>query len=157
MTTEERLEKLERKIEEMQNIINTKEFCIRDDKGQMGIRLGMDLSGPVLLMTDENGKVRVKINVHAQGPEKTTKDAIFNFLANKSQVSRAGPLLSMYDKNGKLRTQMSVNGDGQSRFIVLDERGNVRVGMFMNEYRPGIFINNENGKTIWSKPWSFRS
>jgi len=54
MTTEERLKKLERKIEEMKNVIRTKALCVLDDQGQERIKLVMTEDGPRLTMLDEN-------------------------------------------------------------------------------------------------------
>jgi len=46
MTTEERLEKLEREIEKMQTEIRTKKLCILDDQGKKRVELAVDKDGP---------------------------------------------------------------------------------------------------------------
>ena len=68
MTTEERLEKLERKIEEMKTEIRTKALCVLDGQGQERIKLVITEDGPRLTMMDENGKIRAGMSVFKDKP-----------------------------------------------------------------------------------------
>jgi len=100
MTTEERLEKLERKIEEMQTVIRTTKLCIVDNKGRYRARLGMNNGKPELVMKDANGESRAVMFVDKEGPRMDMKDA-----NGKSRVvmavEKVGPWLGILDANEK--------------------------------------------------------
>jgi len=100
MTTEERLEKLERKIEEMQTVIRTTRLCIVDNKGRYRARLGMNNGKPELDMKDANGEVRAMMFVDSEGPRMDMKDANGKTRAALA-VLKDGGWLGILDANEK--------------------------------------------------------
>lgn len=100
MTTEERLEKIEREIEEMKTVIRTRRLCIVDNKGRYRARLGMNNGKPELDMKDANGEVRAMMFVDKEGPRMDMKDA-----NGKTRVALAvgkvGPWLGILNANEK--------------------------------------------------------
>ena len=112
MTTEERLEKLERKIEEMQTVIRTTRLCIVDNKGRYRARLGMNNGKPELDMKDANGESRIVMD-----------------------VGKDGPWLGMKDANGKTRAALAVLKDGA--WLVIFDANEKPVWKIREDNRPG--------------------
>ena len=100
MTTEERLKKLERKIEEMQTVIRTRALCILDDQGQDRVKVGMTEDGPRLFMLDENDRVLAVMAVNENGPRLGMRDENEKIRAGVA-VAKEGPTLVVLDANGK--------------------------------------------------------
>ena len=100
MTTEERLENLERKIKDMEAVIRTKTLWVMDDQGHERIWLTVDKNGPVLGMANERGKTQAVMGVVKEGPA-----LIMNDENGRNRVSmrvdKKEPGIRMKDENGK--------------------------------------------------------
>ena len=81
MTTEQRLERLERQLAEMKaaRVIRAGKLVLEDEKGEIRAALFMGDVGPALALFDDNGEIRARLTV--------TKD---------------GPRLGLCDENGKV-------------------------------------------------------
>ena len=100
MTTEERLEQLERELAELRKCVRTGQVIIADDSGKTRAILFVDRDGPRLRMYDEMGKLRVVLGV------------------NKGE-----PGLVLHDEQGEPRTWLYGLNDGAG-LSLFDERGN---------------------------------
>ena len=118
MTTEERLEKLEREIVEMKTKICTKALCVLDDQGQERIKLNVDEDGPLLAMIDKNGQPSAVITVTEDGPGLLMLDENGKHRA-KITVAKDGPGLFMMDENEKLRVGMNVDENGAIAITIM--------------------------------------
>ena len=96
MTTEERLEKLERQLADAPKVIRSNEFILEDDKGNVRAVLAVTKYGPQLCLYDENGKTLFELT---------------------------GAVLGMMDENGKTRVELAVLQDGAG-MALYDEDGN---------------------------------
>ncbi|MFA5107880.1 MAG: hypothetical protein WC497_06215 [Patescibacteria group bacterium] len=157
MTTEERLEKLERELTATQRrnrwtlgcgavlilgcltiaatpgdnrIIRANSFILEDENGKTraSLSMGKDRGGPGLAMYDENGKTRAVLD-----------------------VSKNGPALNMQDENGNLRASMGVGKDGPL-MVIWDGNGKGRAAMVVIKDVPELHMMDKNGKPIWKAP-----
>ena len=154
MTTEERLEKLEKELAQLARAateeVIARQFVLVDDKGKTRAVLGMSKTGPSLALYDENGKFRATLNVTEDGPALGLLDEKGKPRAGLA-VTKDGPQLSLFDENSKNRAwlAMSKNGPG---LILLDENDKPRVGLAMLKDGPKLGLSDEKGKLIWSAP-----
>jgi hypothetical protein len=66
-------------------------------------------------------------------------------------VGKEGPGLFLYDANGKLRATLAASKD-ESGLLLRDEKGKVRVELWMGKEGPALVLNNATGKNIWRAP-----
>jgi hypothetical protein len=166
MTTEERLEKLERRNrllliglvlavavfvlgaladEKTFNIIRANRFILEGENGKLRAVLEVDKSGSTSLsMRDENEKIRTILSV--------SKDELGLYLYNENEkprtilsMSKNEPGLMLLDENGKERAMLSIknNSPGLSMF---DADGKNRAMLRIFENMPGLSLRDENGK-----------
>ena len=100
MTTEERIDKLERELENMKRVMRTRTFIIEDENGKPRAELGVDKDGPRLMLMDENGNHRVELGVDKDGSGLSLSDENGNIRAG-IVVSKDGPGLALLDDEGK--------------------------------------------------------
>ena len=101
MTTEERLDALEREMAAMREKITTKELVIVDENGKLRAWLGVLKDEPRLELFDANGKWCAWLDAGKDG---------------------AG--LGLMDENGKIRAMLDAGKDG-AELTLLDENGKV--------------------------------
>ena len=113
MTTEERLEKMERELGRVKEVlarsrvegtakeIRAKSFVLEDENGKPRARLGITECGPGLMLLDEKGELCAGLS-----------------------MTETGPLLALYDENGKGRVVLFVTQDGP-HLALHDENGKV--------------------------------
>ncbi|MFA5864187.1 MAG: hypothetical protein WC975_05810 [Phycisphaerae bacterium] len=146
MTTEKRLEKLERELAETKAGLAHAKRLARGLLAVMGLAVGTYLFAGVLMaktasaqvgksglrevrataffLEDENGKVRARLT-----------------------VDKVGPMLLLLDENGKFRAEL--NG---SRLLLRDENEKRRVALFVGKAGPVLGLFDENEKPIWRAP-----
>lgn len=155
MTTEERLEKVEKELAAAKRQIRrlviggavalvcvailvaaslrpaqvqARKFVLVDENGKTRAMLAVDEDGPRLRLTDEDGKARAELC-----------------------VVRTGPVLNLSDKNGSARAGLCVLKDGP--VLDLDKgNGKTRALLAVEEGGPGIRLYGANDKIIWSAP-----
>ena len=155
MTTEERLEKVERELAAAKRQVRrlviggavplacvaillavwarptevqARKFVLVDESGQTRALLAVDEDGPRLSLADENGKTRAELS-----------------------VVKAGPALNLSDKNGNARAGLRVLKDGP----VLDMdngNGKTRALLAVEEGGPAMRLYDQNDKILWSAP-----
>jgi len=123
MTTEERLEKLEREL-------------TRANRCNRWLLAGVVLAAGLLALAwtwTQSTAV-----AQAQGAETAPK------------VIRANKLV-IEDEKGKIRVILSVNKDGAS-LALDDENGKTRASLNVYKDRPSLTLSDADGKALWSAP-----
>ena len=100
------------------------------------------------VLEDEYGKVRAGMDVREHGPglglfDENGEARVF------LGVNGDGPELVLLDKNGKPRAGMSVLKDGP-KLTLVDKNGKSRVRMDVLKGDPKLVLFDENGDVIWS-------
>ncbi|HUU10816.1 MAG TPA: hypothetical protein VM431_09790 [Phycisphaerae bacterium] len=162
MTTDERLERLERELADLVKTVKWKLAEIKaklanvgvtgvayeDEKGE--IRAAGFLIGS-LALRDEKGEVRGILGSRESGStlllcgEKKGKANI------EMGVLEDGPELVLRDEANKDRAVLNVDKDGP-RLRLRDEKGNVRASLGMTPNGPRLALFDEKGEVIWSAP-----
>jgi hypothetical protein len=139
MTTEERLEKLERELAVAKR-------CNR----RLLTFVAMTIGGLALVWT----LTKTTSAAYAQEVEAVQKVVRANSFAlvDENGKTRAmlgttkdGTMLSLLDENGVLRAGLGVLKNG-SELTLFGENGNKRAGLSVNRYGPGLALYDENGK-----------
>jgi len=142
MSTDERIEKMERQLARMRLFNRCLIACIVLSLGVWFIEKTFTAetawAGPGVkeiranrfILEDDEGTVRARLTVDA-----------------------GGPALSLLDKNGKSRAVLSVDKNG-SGLRLRDENSKPLAALSMDKdgSRPGLVLCDENGKEIWSVP-----
>lgn len=154
MTTEERLEKLEKELSHSkrrnhlllavvllgavamtagigsrEKVIEATGFMLVDGNGKTRAFLAMGEGGPKLGLLDENGNPRIGLIVDKDGPQ-----------------------LILRDENNKPRIGLFLS-DFASGLTLIDENGKNRAGLVVDkEEGPGLGLFDENGKRLWKAP-----
>lgn len=158
MTTEERLEKLEKELtgakrnsrllltavvaivavvfllgasgDAAQEVVRAKEFQLVDANGQVRARLAFAATEyPDLVLQDQNGKICVSLMLAQNGSSGLSLHGPNGTCAELS-VDEGGPSLRLYDQNDAVRAG-----------LLLDESG-----------LPHLAMNDQKGNTIWQAP-----
>ena len=162
MTTEERLEMLEREL------VETKHRSRRLLIGLALVVVGLGLvwtfakitgnahaqedekilRATAFVLVDDQGRVRGEMKMIASGPELRLADE--NGKARAELIAcKDGPVLALSDENGKARVGLSVVKDGPG-LVMLDENGKTRAFLNTAKNMPGLVMLDENGKVIWA-------
>ena len=173
MTTEERLEKLEKELADMKERIRSKSFELVDDKGKLRALLGVSTINNTCVfgLCDKNGKVRIRLTVDESGPELVLYDELDNVRAGLG-VDKSKTSLAFGDEQGKLRVTLGIV-EKRPALMLMDENGKTRVTLFASDLGsflelygikeessvgmsiiidPKLTLKNEKGKQIWSAP-----
>jgi len=171
MSTDERIEKIERQLVRMRwfnrcliiciflslvigltfllvrssvKEIRANSFIIEDENGKQRALFGVRLGGPCLVLMDEYGKP----NAHLVA----LKDSCTLSLSDDNNeacivmgVYKHGPSLTLADENGKPSASLSVNKDN-SVLSLHGENGETRAGLAVFENKPNLSLTDENGK-----------
>jgi hypothetical protein len=116
VTTEERVENLERQLRnlkaELEERVKTRAVEVVDEQGRG--RVVLDVTGdgaPVLVLYDVNNKPRIKLIVTGDGPGLTLTDENGRDRVELDVTGdRTG--LRLYAENGRGRVELDVTGDG---------------------------------------------
>ena len=158
MTTEERLEKVEKELGKakrqsrvmlvavvmaavgicllgagdnaIQKVIRAEAFVLVDSGGRPRATLSATDGEPGLWLCAQNGVPRVALSLDTAG--------------------RAG--LWLYDASGEVRVALSLNTSGQPVLGLADQSGQSRVALGVPDSGPELDLYNQDGKVIWSKP-----
>jgi hypothetical protein len=155
MTTEERLEKVEKESAALKRQlrrlmiggpvglacvaillalwarpaeVQARKFVLVDENGKTRSLLAMEQFGPKLSLTDAQGKTRVELC-----------------------VVKNGPVLNLSDTNGATRAGIAVLKDGPVLSLDYGE-GKTRALLAVEEGGPGIRLYDGNDKILWSAP-----
>jgi len=145
MTTEERLENLERELARAK----------RRNRWLVAV-VGLVVVGLILAWTWNKTTATAQA---AGGTEKVIGANMF-VMADANGIYRAmlnmtnnEPGLTLLDENGKIGANLSGGGPAGPGLTMCDENGKIRVLLFVNKkVGPGLRLLDENGKTIWSAP-----
>jgi len=159
MTTEERLENLERELARAKRRtrrllagavlvlgIGLVVWAFGPDKTLAQVAAGgvKEVRANQFLLVDENGKPRAKLSVDKDGP--------WLVLADENGKDRAalgvdedGPRLALLDANGKVRAGLAMDEDGPGLYLY-DENDNLRVMVSVDKDGSGLSLSDENGK-----------
>ena len=139
MTTEERLQKVERELERTKHLarflvgiislcFGTGAFFWASDtvssKGQASGEPVKEIRASRFVLEDENGNMRAALGI------------------NNSQ-----PTFVMTDEDGIDRIGLVVTKDGSGGLVLKDKNRNARAGLFnVNKFGPSLMLNNESGE-----------
>ena len=164
MTTEERLENVERELGRQKRrnhwllgvvLLVAVGLFVPVLFGITAFRTRAEVKGTArevrarsFILEDEYGKVRARLSVLKDGPGLVLYDENGKVRAALS-VLKDGPMLRMYDENGKVCAVLSVNKDGPG-LVLLDENGKGRAMLSVNKGDPDLTLFGKNGNVIWS-------
>ena len=114
------------------------------------------------IVEDQNGKPRVILAVNRDRPSLTMADQNGKTRTNLS-VETNGPSLEMYDQNEKVRAYLNVDKDGGPGLTLLDQKGTIRAlvgptetttpdGKVTRYPESSILLFGPDGKGIWAAP-----
>ena len=152
-------------------VIRATAFVLVDDEGRERGKLEASIDGPVLALTNEKGKTRVKLAAPTTpfGSETslTLYDENGKFRAGLT-VEKGLTRLNLFDKNGKQSVRLSVDdlsgaqlflstGSGKYGTVLAahsegmtlslsDDKGKARAKMEVNKQGSGLMMMDENGK-----------
>lgn len=163
MTTEERLENLEKGLARVKrrnrllligvllgavvitaviikpkNVIKASEFVLVDVGGKTRATLSMFVGGPRLVLYDENEAFRVGLLVEEEGPRLVLLDNNGEFRVGLEAREKVASL-TLYDKNGKTGTRLAARGLG-----LYDENEKLRISLLPDV--PVMALYDENDK-----------
>jgi hypothetical protein len=174
MTTEERLEVLERRqaracrwllgvaglavaalilgavalrivsVKEQAEVIRAKRFIVEDNKGDGFAILGMSEGGGSLELCDKRGRLRVELGAHGDEPVLILRDETGSFRVALA-VSKGGPVLDMFDEKGEHRVWLGVVKD-VSTLALFDEKGKGGVAVGVAKEGPALSLADEKGE-----------
>ena len=158
MTSEERIEKIERQLAHMRWFNRALIACIVLSLGLWFIpktfgpatAWARTLQASSFVLVDENGKPRASLSVLEGGPALVLNDENGK-LSALLEVIKEGPRLLMHDENGKSRVLLLLAREGAG-LSLSDENGMTRAGLLMGKNGPKLVLYDENGKSIWSAP-----
>jgi hypothetical protein len=106
MTTEERLDKLERELAllkpgEPESEVRANRFVLEDENGKLRAMLNVTKEGAALVLFDEKGDLRATLGALKGGPGLDLFDENGEFRAGLN-VRQEGPKLGLFDKNGRV-------------------------------------------------------
>ena len=140
MTTEERLERLERELAETraqlgrmhsvegQPEVRAQRFLLVDEKGHQRGELFVRKDGSGLRLEVEKGLTRVQLD-----------------------VNKNGAMLSLFDDTSAIpRAQLGVTKDGP--MLSMFEHGQARAVLLVHKNGTGLTLGDENGEPIWRAP-----
>ena len=132
------------KVPKPAQVIRATAFVLVDAKGRERGKFELLPEGPVLYLTDENGKGGFTLDVDENGPTlrmygKNSKGSV------GLVVDENGPSLRMYGENVKGGVRLDVYKDRPS-LTMSDEKGKTRVKMEVYENSTGLCLFGESGK-----------
>jgi hypothetical protein len=164
MTTEERLERLERDLagERRRNrwLLTGAGLCLvaglvwivgtSKATAQAAKIVQDEIRARKFVLEDENGKTRAGLVAGIDGP------ALALFDENgKMRIGMAafefGPGLSLSDENGKMRILVAAL-KGMATMNLADENGKPRAKLSVPKEGPDLKLIDENGKVLWQAP-----
>ncbi len=178
MTTEQRLENLERELARTKRrmrwllvsvflgaglVVLATAWMLSPDKAlaENAVKAPIIIHANTLILDDENGKARAMLNVTKDGPalfvyDKQSKTSVV------LGVLKDGPVLAMLDENGEQRIGLDVKKDGTA-LNLFDETGKPRVtvgagatgtldGKKALYPESTILLSNKEGKVVWQAP-----
>ncbi|MBI4183756.1 MAG: hypothetical protein HY521_07140 [Proteobacteria bacterium] len=159
MTTEERLENLERELScakrRSRRLLTGAALCLGiglaayalvpgPGLAQRGAGAPKEVRAGAFVLVDDNGMARAALFVVKDGPKLGLYDENDKPRAMLS-VSKDGPTLGLYDENDKPRAGLTVTEVGPT-LVLNDKNGEPRAGLAVTEVGPGLVLNDENGK-----------
>ena len=175
MTTEERLEKLEKELMRGRRFnrwllaglglvigvwIVGWGFRPRTAGAQPAGAAVREVVARRFVVVDENGKTRAMLNMRREGPSLTLFDEkgksravldVYQSDVLEMGVDKNVPRLCLRDEKGKYRAGLSLQKDGP-RLGLYDENGKTRILLSVLEDGPRLGLYDENGKIKWSAP-----
>ena len=102
------------------------------------------------VLKDERGKVRALLGMIEGWPALILSDEKSQMRAALS-VKKDAPMLTLYDEKGKVCATLAVGKDGGTS-LGLDENGKLRASMSVFNNRPMLALFDEKGIVMWSAP-----
>ena len=172
MTTEERLEKLERTTRRYrillgvvvlgvvvlgprllmedggteEAIVSAKRFQLVDDRGETLALLSSSEGEPGLALFDDKGELRTMLTMTEAGSK-----LIFNDDKGVSRMLLDEPGLSLFDDKGEHRVGLFVT-EGGSGLGLTDNNGKTRVLLGVHPDTLGLALYDDEGGLAWSTP-----
>jgi len=153
MTTDERIEKMERQLARMRWFNRCLIACIVLSLGAWFIlktfttetawaqSMAKVIRANAFILEDKQGKIRARLHVPEDGPELVLCDKNEKGRVGLSVTEEDGPALVLQDENGKARALMSM-----SMLYMKDENGKFRVMLSSVKDTPGLLLLDKNGK-----------
>lgn len=102
------------------------------------------------ILEDENGKMRATLAMEKNGPQL----ALFDEKREPRAVLAApddGPRIVLTDEKGNIRAWLMVIGEG-SGLVLTNEKAKGGVELVVRKDSPALSMTDDKGKTLWSAP-----
>ena len=155
MTTEERLEKVEKESAAAKRQLRRLMIGGPIGLACVAVLLALwarpaEVQARKFVLLDENGKTRALLAMEEFGPRLSLADAQGKTRAALCVV-KTGPVLNLSDMNGTARAGLAVLKDGP--VLNLDYgNGKTRALLVVEEGGPGMRLYDGNDKILWSAP-----
>ena len=160
MTTEQRLEALERQLARTKRrsrwlmgvaglaattwIVGS--LILHTGTAEAQPRVVREVRANRFSLVDETGKLRAVLAVLNTGPVLALADE-----NGKGRIALGVDSLCLYDETGKGRAELRISSSG-SNLVLADEAQRLRVLLAMAETGPSLNLFDANGRSIWSAP-----
>jgi hypothetical protein len=165
MTTEERLEKVERELAQAKRrarrLVIAALACIGvlvvawagvlQATAQREAHVAPKVVARSFVLVDENGKTRAVLAGVKDGPALGLYDENGKTRA-WLDVGEDGPGLTLYDENGKGRAMLAVGKDGPGLLGLYDENGKPSAVLDVGKHGPGLVLFDKERKIVFRAP-----
>ena len=167
MTTEERLEKVERELAQVKRrngrfviagvaalacvvVLLVASACAPEAHAQAKAQIAPVVWARKFVLVGENGKPCAILHVRKDGPGLALYDENGKGRASLS-VSKDGPALYLCNENGKPRISLNLSKAGPALYL-FDEKGEGRVMLSVDKHGPVLCMYDEKGRVAWEAP-----
>lgn len=182
MTTEERVEKLERELatakrrscvmlvatamtvagmfllgagnSAVQKLVRAQEFDVVDPTGKTRADLSLVDGQPALRVFDQNDTVRAELGLGGSGiPFLCLYDQNGNVRTTLSMGVSGQPGLELWGQDNSIRAQFRLDRSGQPFLGFSDQSDMLRARLYLGESgQPVLNLCDQNGKVVWGSP-----
>ena len=132
-------------------IVGAERFVVKDEKGITRAEFGMTDMGPSLLLRDEAGMTRVRLDLY---DSRSAGLDLYDEKGNRRvclSAFKEGSNFWLFDEPGKPRVMVGVDKRGP-RFELADEACKTRASLALDKHGPFILLDDEAGRLIWKAP-----
>jgi hypothetical protein len=127
--------------------LEARNFILRDDSGKMRAALAMRADGtPGLAFFEKDGKVRLSLDLGADGPAINLMNGIGKPQAALAMRRDGTPGLGLFDPQGHARVSLDIHSGGLPGINLYDEKGLIRAALAVRpDGSPGLGLFTADG------------
>jgi hypothetical protein len=127
--------------------LEARNFILRDDSGKMRAALATHADGtPGLAFFEKDGKVRLSLDLGADGPAVSLMNGIGKPQAALAMRRDGTPGLGLFDPQGHARVSLDIHSGGLPGINLYDEKGLIRAALAIRpDGSPGLGLFTADG------------